>query len=133
MARPARPEQTKSARSSRQLSRFCYLINPDKVFGTHKDGQNETEQPDHSASLVDSITSSTRIRFSVHTAGNWDCRLELPAGQMRCDRACRRGERARQPAGLCLQVTRCCRQGPRPTAAAWPSAEVERRDDPLGI
>ena len=34
-----------------------------------KDGQNETEQPDHSASLGDSITSSTRIRFSVHTAG----------------------------------------------------------------
>src|SRR5260221_171445 len=30
-------------------------------------GQNETEQPDHSASLGDSITSSTRIRFSVHT------------------------------------------------------------------
>src|ERR1700694_4066797 len=33
-----------------------------------QDGQNETEQPDHSASLVDSITSSARIRFSVHTA-----------------------------------------------------------------
>src|SRR6266478_713644 len=31
------------------------------------DGQSETEQPDHSASLGDSITSSTRIRFSVHT------------------------------------------------------------------
>ena len=30
-------------------------------------GQSETEQPDHSASLGDSITSSTRIRFSVHT------------------------------------------------------------------
>src|ERR1700761_9404125 len=30
-------------------------------------GQNETEQPDHSASLGDSITSSTRIRFSVHS------------------------------------------------------------------
>src|SRR5258706_6513838 len=30
-------------------------------------GQNETEQPDHSASLGDSITSSTRIRFSVPT------------------------------------------------------------------
>jgi len=30
-------------------------------------GQNETEQPDHSASLGDSITSSTRIRSSVHT------------------------------------------------------------------
>src|SRR3979409_1600437 len=33
-------------------------------------GQNETEQPDHSASLGDSITSSTRIRFSVHTASS---------------------------------------------------------------
>ena len=30
------------------------------------DGQKETEQSDHSASLGDSITSSTRIRFSVH-------------------------------------------------------------------
>ena len=34
-----------------------------------QDGQNETEQPDHSASLGDSITSSTRIKLSVHTAG----------------------------------------------------------------
>src|SRR5882762_6921362 len=34
-----------------------------------QDGQNETEQPDHSASLDDSIASSTRIRFSVHTRG----------------------------------------------------------------
>jgi hypothetical protein len=33
-----------------------------------QDGQNETEQPDHSASLGDSVTSSTRIGFSVHTA-----------------------------------------------------------------
>jgi hypothetical protein len=32
-----------------------------------QDGQNEAEQPDHSASLGDSITSSIRIRFSVHT------------------------------------------------------------------
>src|SRR6267142_3059979 len=32
-----------------------------------QDGQNETEQPDHSANLGDSITSSTRIRFSLHT------------------------------------------------------------------
>src|SRR6266481_5922711 len=30
-----------------------------------QDGQNETKQPDHSASLGDFITSSTRIRFSV--------------------------------------------------------------------
>jgi hypothetical protein len=32
-----------------------------------QDGQKETEQPDHSASLSDFTTSSTRIRFSVHT------------------------------------------------------------------
>src|SRR5450631_2655897 len=32
-----------------------------------QDGQNETKQPDHSASLGDFFTSSTRIRFSVHT------------------------------------------------------------------
>jgi hypothetical protein len=32
-----------------------------------QDGQSETKQPDHSASLSDSITSSTRIGFSVHT------------------------------------------------------------------
>jgi hypothetical protein len=37
-----------------------------------QDGQNETKQPDHSASLGDSITSSTRIRFSVHT-GPLEC------------------------------------------------------------
>src|SRR5258708_23157257 len=32
-----------------------------------QDGQNETEQSDHSASLGDFVTSSTRIEFSVHT------------------------------------------------------------------
>src|ERR1700723_539593 len=35
-----------------------------------QDGQNETKQPDHSASLGDSITSATRIRLSVHTLSN---------------------------------------------------------------
>src|SRR5271163_184799 len=34
-----------------------------------QDGQNETEQPNHSASLGDSITSSTRIEFLVYTTG----------------------------------------------------------------
>src|ERR1700682_192714 len=33
-----------------------------------QDGQSETEQPDHSASLCDSITLSTQIRCSAHTA-----------------------------------------------------------------
>src|SRR3977135_285334 len=36
-----------------------------------QDGQNETEQPDHSASLGDSTTSSTQIRFSVHTPASF--------------------------------------------------------------
>src|SRR5882757_9968181 len=35
MARPAWPERSRSARSSRQLSRFYHSINPDRVFGTH--------------------------------------------------------------------------------------------------
>src|SRR4051812_31633624 len=35
-----------------------------------QDGQNETEQPDHSTSLGDSVTSSTRMRFSVHTGSS---------------------------------------------------------------
>src|SRR5260370_37101398 len=33
-----------------------------------QDGQNETKQPDHSASLGDFLTSSTRIRFWEPTA-----------------------------------------------------------------
>src|ERR1700688_3302794 len=32
-----------------------------------QDGQNETEQTDHSANLGDSAMASTRMRFSVHT------------------------------------------------------------------
>jgi hypothetical protein len=35
-----------------------------------QDGQNETEQPDHSASIGDSITASTQIRFLVHTGAS---------------------------------------------------------------
>jgi hypothetical protein len=33
-----------------------------------EDGQHETEKPDHPASLGGFVTSSTRTRFSVHTA-----------------------------------------------------------------
>src|ERR1700704_126104 len=45
-----------------------------------QDGQHETEQPDHSASLGDSITSSTRIRFSVHTGYDLNLtRVTFPA------------------------------------------------------
>src|ERR1700761_5282968 len=40
-------------------------------------GQSEIEEPDHSASLGDSITSSTRIRFSVHTSLIWSALVLL--------------------------------------------------------
>src|ERR1700688_2097912 len=45
-----------------------------------QDGQNETEQTDHSASLGDSITASTRIRFSVHTGSSTE-RLIVMRGE----------------------------------------------------
>ena len=52
------------------MSKHCVLsFKPQRRLEWRgQDGQNETEQPDHSASLGDSITSSTRIRFSVHTS-----------------------------------------------------------------
>src|SRR5260221_3244002 len=51
-----------------------------------QDGQSETEQPDHSASLGDSITSSTRMRFSVHTgAGVQRTQKAKIPGTLSCD------------------------------------------------
>jgi hypothetical protein len=41
-----------------------------------QDGQNETEQPDSSASLGDSITSSTQIGFRYT---HWYFRRQIPA------------------------------------------------------
>jgi hypothetical protein len=48
-------------------------------YAQGQDGQNETEQPDHSDSLGDSITSSTRIRFSVHTTGGANTSIPIIA------------------------------------------------------
>jgi hypothetical protein len=59
-----------------------------------QDGQNETEQPDHSASLGDSITSSTRIRFSVHTPVDEG---STPADLVEYARRCREAYRLGQP------------------------------------
>ena len=39
MARPARPERNKAARSFRQLRRFHHVINSYRVFGTHREQQ----------------------------------------------------------------------------------------------
>ena len=68
-----------------------------------QDGQKETEQPDHFASLSDFTTSSTRIRFSVHTgtrAGSCTCAplltslhasgLGFGIGNRQCRSGCRR-------------------------------------------
>src|SRR6202035_2835803 len=50
-----------------------------------QDGQSETEQPDHSANLGDSITASTRIRFSVHTGSEiTPCAADNNAAASRC-------------------------------------------------
>jgi hypothetical protein len=51
------------------MSKHCVLsFKPQcRLEWRGQDGQNETEQSDHSASLGDSITSSTRIEFLVHT------------------------------------------------------------------
>lgn len=38
-----------------------------RLEGRGQDGQNEAEQPGPPANLGDSVTSSTRIGFSVHT------------------------------------------------------------------
>src|SRR6266404_3507840 len=54
-----------------------------------QDGQNETEQPDHSASLGDSITSSIQIRFSVHTAAAGTSPARDRMGRSRLMRRCR--------------------------------------------
>jgi hypothetical protein len=92
MARPAPPERSRSARSSRQLSRFYHSINPDRVFGTHnidllsqdqvfrfqrcsrlearsQDTENQREQISHQdASLRRPLAASTPNRiFGTHT------------------------------------------------------------------
>jgi hypothetical protein len=71
-----------------------------------QDGQNETEQPDHSASLSDSITSSTRIRFSVHTAKSLNPRLGAgPARQCQLRDYSRRNWAPRLMSILPLRIT----------------------------
>jgi hypothetical protein len=53
------------------MSQHCVLSSKPqlRLEWRGQDGQSEREQPDHSASLGDSITSSTRMRFSAHTGG----------------------------------------------------------------
>src|SRR5258708_15380591 len=64
------PAQLAPQNDQLMSERGIFGLKPDlRLEWRGQDGENETEQPDHSTSLGDSITSSTRIRFSVHTAG----------------------------------------------------------------
>jgi hypothetical protein len=53
--------------SERRILRFKPAFRPERGG---QGGQDEKQQRDHHASLRDSVTSSTRIGFSVHTTGN---------------------------------------------------------------
>jgi hypothetical protein len=83
-----------------------------------QDGKNETEQPDHSVNLRDSITASTRMRFSVHT-GSLRARCvvfhdyllaktfahlvgERPRDRVSCSPRCKRNHHRHQPIGIFL-------------------------------
>src|SRR5260221_5523522 len=51
--------------------RGIFGLKPDlRLEWRSQGGQYETQKPDHSASLGDSVTPSTRIGFSVHTGRN---------------------------------------------------------------
>src|SRR6476469_884896 len=77
-----------------------------------QDGQHETKQPDHYASLGDSITSSTQTRFSVHTTGfqispSLKCHVwTAPAVQEESDISAKRSGAARYPAFECSRYGR---------------------------
>src|ERR1700688_3537266 len=69
MARPPRPERSRSARSSRQLSRFYHSINPDRVFGTHswtKERGRQLRRP--------YIFSETHVRLPHWHSNMWNVR-----------------------------------------------------------
>src|SRR5258708_30237963 len=67
------PAQLAPQNDQLMSERGIFGLKPDlRLEWRGQDGENETEQPDHSTSLGDSITSSTRIRFSVHTAVRGD-------------------------------------------------------------
>src|ERR1700720_3642003 len=92
-----------------------------------QDGQNETEQPDHSASLGDSITSSTQIRFSVHTM-RVSPLLALEIALTRRAPANRHGTARADPADERGEFALGCAAHSRRTAQAWVcDRAVERR------
>src|SRR5580704_15820995 len=102
MARPARPEQSKSARSSRQFNRFYHSINPDRVFGTHsgfarevatKRGYLETISSETDMQLQSTLTCPKCSYQAVETMPTDACQFFYDC------RGC--GERLKPLAGDC--------------------------------
>src|ERR1700730_1708750 len=64
MARPARPERNRVARSYRQLRRFQQVINSDKVFGTHSCRRrwDHATRPNHAAGFISASSSAPTVR-----------------------------------------------------------------------
>jgi len=69
VVREASPALQLASQDDQLMSKHCILrLKPHlRLEWRGQDGQDETQKPDHSASLGDSVTSSTRIGFSVHT------------------------------------------------------------------
>src|SRR5450756_2925802 len=71
MARPARPERSRSARSPRQLSRFYHSINPDRVFGTHNRLGSISKQGDRYLRSLFVAGALAVIRYAkIHGTGH---------------------------------------------------------------
>src|SRR4030088_3486595 len=68
MARPAQPQQNRTARSSRQVSRFYRSINPDRFLGTHT-----AEQRAAGARLgaAQARNEALRLRINGQIADAW--------------------------------------------------------------
>jgi hypothetical protein len=60
--------------SERRILRFKPTLLPER---RGQDGQDEKQLRDHPTSLRDSVTSSTRIGFSVHTSGQLPFNVEV--------------------------------------------------------
>src|SRR5258706_1387770 len=84
MARPERPERSRSALPLRQLSRFCYLINSDIVFGTHSQPGQRLYRIQ--LSIRSPIISLSQRRPNRYTATSWSLRRP-------CQKSARNGSR----------------------------------------
>src|SRR5258706_1211996 len=91
-AQPA-PQDNQSMSKRRVLSFKPQL----RLEWRGQDGQNETEQPNHSDSLGDSISSSTRIRFSVHTVRPGNVAFEVSVAHVACGQGVSRRGRSGDP------------------------------------